>query len=304
MIYTLGETVYDIIFKNGQPVAAKAGGSMLNATVSLGRMQTNVSFISEYSTDNIGTEIDNFLKQNNIITSNVYRYSTGKTSVAIAFLNDKNDAQYSFYKQLPQNRLNITFPPINANDIVLFGSYFAISTEIRHIIYPFLQHAKKQGALLVYDPNFRKAHLHELPEMLPLIEENMQLASIVKGSDEDFEMIYGVCNIDEAYNKTKNFCNTLVYTCNSEGVYIKNPAINKKYDVKTLKPISTIGAGDNFNAGLVYALYKLNIYNNKLNNITETTWQTIINSGINFASDVCMSYDNYVSEGFANEFKL
>ena len=36
-IYTIGETVLDIIFKNGQPVASKAGGSMLNTAVSLGR---------------------------------------------------------------------------------------------------------------------------------------------------------------------------------------------------------------------------------------------------------------------------
>ena len=34
-IYTIGETVLDIIFKNEQPVAAKPGGSMLNTSVSL-----------------------------------------------------------------------------------------------------------------------------------------------------------------------------------------------------------------------------------------------------------------------------
>ncbi len=37
-IYGIGETVFDIIFKNGQPQAAKAGGAMLNSTVSLGRI--------------------------------------------------------------------------------------------------------------------------------------------------------------------------------------------------------------------------------------------------------------------------
>ena len=37
-IYAIGETVFDIIFKNGQPQAAKPGGAMLNSAVSLGRM--------------------------------------------------------------------------------------------------------------------------------------------------------------------------------------------------------------------------------------------------------------------------
>jgi len=36
-VYGLGETVLDIIFKNRQPVSAKAGGSVLNALVSLAR---------------------------------------------------------------------------------------------------------------------------------------------------------------------------------------------------------------------------------------------------------------------------
>lgn len=35
-IYAIGETLYDIIFKDGQPQAGKPGGAMLNSTVSLG----------------------------------------------------------------------------------------------------------------------------------------------------------------------------------------------------------------------------------------------------------------------------
>ena len=31
-----------------------------------------------------------------------------------------------------------------------------------------------------------------------MIIENMQMANIVRGSDEDFETIFGVCNADDA----------------------------------------------------------------------------------------------------------
>ena len=60
-IYTIGETVYDIIFKNCQPIAAKAGGSMLNSSVSLGRLGLPVSFISEIGKDQVGGFIFVFL---------------------------------------------------------------------------------------------------------------------------------------------------------------------------------------------------------------------------------------------------
>ena len=37
MIAGIGETVLDILFRNGQPQAAVPGGSVFNAMVSLGR---------------------------------------------------------------------------------------------------------------------------------------------------------------------------------------------------------------------------------------------------------------------------
>ena len=67
-IYGIGETVFDIIFKNEQPQAAKAGGAMLNSAVSLGRIGLPVSFISEYASDNVGRIIDSFLSENGVGT--------------------------------------------------------------------------------------------------------------------------------------------------------------------------------------------------------------------------------------------
>jgi sugar/nucleoside kinase (ribokinase family) len=65
-IFAIGETVLDIIFKNGQPAASNAGGAMLNTAVSLGRLGLPVHFISEYGTDQVGVLIDHFLNCNGI----------------------------------------------------------------------------------------------------------------------------------------------------------------------------------------------------------------------------------------------
>lgn len=76
-IFGIGETVLDIIFKDGQPQAAKAGGSVLNSVVSMGRMNLPVSFISEYALDDVGNLIDNFLKDNGVDSSYVNRFRDG-----------------------------------------------------------------------------------------------------------------------------------------------------------------------------------------------------------------------------------
>src|SRR5665811_742631 len=106
-IYGIGETVFDIIFKNEQPQVAKAGGAMLNSTVSLGRIGLPVSFISEYANDNVGKIIDNFLQENGVGTDFIDHFKEGKTKLALAFLNEKNDASYTFYQDYPELRLNV-----------------------------------------------------------------------------------------------------------------------------------------------------------------------------------------------------
>jgi len=94
--------VLDIIFKNNQPQAAKAGGAMLNSCVSLGRIGLPVFFISEYAGDNVGKIIDSFLIDNGVGTTYVDHFKEGKTKLALAFLNERNDASYTFYQDYPE----------------------------------------------------------------------------------------------------------------------------------------------------------------------------------------------------------
>ena len=302
-IYGIGETVLDIIFKNNQPQAAKAGGSVLNSVVSVGRMDLPVSFISEYGQDDVGTLIDNFLKNNGVNTSFVHRFHDGSTSLALAFLDEKNDAHYTFYKDFPSKRLDITFPVIEKDDIVQCGSFYAIWPEIREKFKKFIRIADENGALVLYDPNFRKTHVSELVILKPLVIENMKMTSLLRGSDEDFKNIFGANTVDEAWEVTKEFCRCLVYTVNVEGVYVRTKSFSGKFPVQTITPVSTIGAGDNFNAGMITAIYRNNYKREQLETLGEKEWSKIISTAVDFATHVCLSYENYISEDFAKELK-
>lgn len=303
-IYGLGETVLDIIFKGGQPQAAKAGGSVLNSVVSMGRMGMPVSFISEYGVDDVGELIDNFLNENGVNTSSVHRFEDGSTSLALAFLDEKNDAHYTFYKDFPGKRLDIEFPVLQKEDIVQYGSFYAIWPEIRNKIKNFIQNAHDNDALVVYDPNFRRSHLSELGSLKPLIIENMRMSSLIRGSDEDFRNIFRVNSSDEAWDVVRNYCSCLVYTANTDGVYVRTNSFSGKFPVKTIVPVSTIGAGDNFNAGMITSIYRNNISKSQLGLIGQKEWNNIIATAVDFATHVCLSYENYISEEFAEEINL
>ena len=255
-IYTIGETVYDIIFKNDQPVSAKAGGAMLNTSVSLGRLGLPVSFISEIGKDQAGINIMDFLNENKVHTRYVDQFSDGKTAIALAFLDEQENAGYSFYKLYPPERLNIDLPEPDEGDFVLFGSFFAITSEVRTRLISFIKGASQNISLIIYDPNFRRPHLKDLPVVKDLILENIGLSSIVRGSDEDFELIFDCTNAEQAFKiLTDEGCKFLVYTRSNRSVEFLSDKIAFSMEVPEIKPVSTIGAGDSFNAGLIYFLF-------------------------------------------------
>ena len=300
-IYAIGETVFDIIFKDNEPVTAKSGGSVLNTCVSLGRLNLPVHLITEYANDPVGEIIDGFLNKNGVSTDFVQRFGDGKSALALAFLDENNDADYSFYKLYGKQRLNVPMPDFKPDDILLFGSFFAITKEVRYNLLRIVQQAKKDGALVMYDPNFRNAHSEAMDELRPMIIENIALADIIRGSNEDFQAIFDKNTPDETYQLIAGKCPNLIYTANTEGVYLRTDQTKKQYRTEQIEPVSTIGAGDNFNAGILFSLIKNNITREKLAGMSETVWDKTIKTGIAFATHVCLQMDNYISKEFADK---
>ena len=296
----IGETILDILFKNNQPTVAVPGGSVFNGLVSLGRAGANVTFISEVGGDHVGEIILNFMKDNGISTDNVMVYPDRKSPVSLAFLNEKNDAEYSFYKDYPSLRLDVDMPEVTSDDIVMFGSFYAITPQLRDKVKELLDKARKVGAIIYYDVNFRSTHAHEAIKLMPTILENFEYADIVRGSTEDFGNMFGITDADKVYqHKVGFYCPSFICTNGGEGLCLRTKTVKKNYPVEPLKTVSTIGAGDNFNAGLVFGLLKNRIRKADLDELTEADWDKIVASGMSFSREVCASLDNYISKEFA-----
>ena len=296
----IGETILDIVFKNNQPTKAVPGGSVFNGLISLGRAGMNTTFISEVGNDRVGETILNFMKENGINADHVCVYPESKSPISLAFLNEKNDAEYLFYKDYPNLRLDVELPEVCSDDIVMFGSFYAISPQLRDKIKELLDKARSVGAIIYYDVNFRSTHKNDAIKLLPTILENFEYADIVRGSGEDFDNMFGLTDADKVYkNKVKFYCYHFICTNGGENLCLRTRTLTKDYQPVSMQTISTIGAGDNFNAGLVYGLLKNRIRRADLDELTESDWDKIIASGMAFSREVCASLDNYISKEFA-----
>ena len=303
-IIGIGETIYDIIFENGQPSAAVPGGSVFNGMVSLARVGADVSFISETGNDRVGNTILQFMADNGMCTDYVNVFPDGKSPVSLAFLNDKNDAEYLFYKDYPKQRLDVLFPRIEEDDIVVIGSYYALNPVLRDKIVELLEMAREKKAIVYYDPNFRSSHKDEAMKLAPTIIENLEYADIVRGSNEDFFYMYGMEDVDKIYkDKIKFYCPNFICTAGSKEVALYTANATKHYTIAPIKTVSTIGAGDNFNAGIIYGLLKYDIRHRDLNQLDEKWWDKIIAYGIEFSAEACKSFNNSVSPQFAQQIR-
>lgn len=302
-IIGIGETILDIIFKNEQPTAAVPGGSVFNGIISLGRLGQNVTMITETGNDKVGGIIKSFMKDNGVDDSCVCVYADGRTAVSLAYLNERNDAEYCFYKDYPKARLDVEWPEIHKDDIVMMGSYFVLNPILRDKVKDFLTYARSREALIYYDINFRSTHAAEAFKLNDTILENFDFADVVRGSTEDFQNMFGISDIREAYEtKVLPHCSRMLCTDADGDIKLMSPTINKSYKVKKIQTVSTIGAGDNFNAGVVFGLMKNGVSRADLENLPETTWDSIVQNGQDLAAQVCQSFNNSISKEFATDY--
>ncbi len=299
----IGETILDIIFKNEQPTAAVPGGSVFNGIISLGRLGADVTMITETGNDRVGQTIKHFMTDNGVNTDHVCMYQDGRTAISLAYLNERNDAEYTFYKDYPKARLDVEWPAIQPDDIVIMGSYFVLNPVLRTKVKQFLDYARNQQAFIYYDINFRSSHANEASELRPTIYENFGYADIVRGSTEDFQNMFGISDPAQAYNEqVAARCPQMLCTDAEGDIRLFTPTLCHDYKVKKIQTTSTIGAGDNFNAGLVFGLLQADIHRSQLSTLSSEQWQGTINHGIALATEVCQSFNNSISKDFAQRY--
>ena len=155
-----------------------------------------------------------------------------------------------------------------------------------------LHAAREAGAWLYYDVNFRKNHIADLPDVMGNIEENMQLADVVRGSVEDFGHLYGLQNGDGVYERVSRFCSTLILTDGAGPIRVYTPEGCETFAVQPVETVSTVGAGDNFNAGYIYAMMQ-GAQNQSARIEVAQRW----------SQDVCRQMGNNISDHLAEYYK-
>ncbi|MCF0160869.1 MAG: carbohydrate kinase, partial [Bacteroidaceae bacterium] len=86
------------------------------------------------------------------------------------------------------------------------------------------------------------------------------------------------------------------YTDGAKDIRIHTPEFHLTFPVEQIPTVSTVGAGDSFNAGFVYGLIREQIGKEKLSKLQSEDWARLVEYGQRFSREVCQSMENYISK--------
>jgi fructokinase len=295
-IIAFGETLLDIVHNGKAVLGAFPGGSILNTAVSIARCGLPVKLLTEISEDGPGKLIKGFIAENGIDFGYACEYETGKTAIAFAMLDEAGVANYTFYKDYPNNRFSVGLPEMDVDSLFVYGSFSALDGALVHVMHSLINSARDSGSILYYDPNLRKNSFSHFNDPMSLMRFNLFSAHIIRGSDEDFRYIFNTDDIGTIWEMIQpSVCRLLIVTRGSSNLHVLCKGRFSTVHVPELDVVSTIGAGDAFNAGVIAALSKMGLRRNDLNNLSETQLLFILGNGISFATEVCGSHSNYIA---------
>ena len=257
-VVVIGESLFDIVVRDGVEIGATPGGSPMNVAVGLARLGHDVHLATQFGDDAYGSAIAGYLAKEALVYTNEV---TDQTSRATATLTDNGAADYDFDITWD---LQLQTPGICAAletaGLVHTGSLGAHhqpgSTQV------FREVAARSGSAVVsYDPNCRPSILPDRARFRKEVEEFIRISDVVKASEEDLAWLYPDAELADVMAAwVKGGPGLVVVTCGGKpALAARTPKEIREVATVPVGVEDTIGAGDSFMAALLSGLVKAGV---------------------------------------------
>ncbi len=262
MLIACGDALIDFLptrTADGRGAALPAvGGSCLNVAIGLARLGAPTAFVGGVSTDLFGRMIADHAVASNVDLSLVTRSDDQTT---LAFVRTvAGDSQYAFYDAGTATR-NWTYRrgsiPFNKVEAVHVGSTTLVNDHGAAETAALIEDARSSSTIS-FDPNCRPNLVKDRLAYRARMSEFAERADLIKMSDVDFAYLFG----KEPYELRANVllgqgASLVVITRGEIGAVAWHAKAGQiEVSAPSVEVADTIGAGDSFQAALLFALYK------------------------------------------------
>ena len=283
-VAVLGEALIDFIVGDDGAYRPHLGGSPYNVAIGLARQGVAVSYLSPFSDDTFGDQLRDSLIHEGVAVPQARR-SRWPTSLALVTIDEAGLPTYRLYREGIADK-DASFEEIVTSmpdDLQVFhtGSLAITPSQLPKVRKLFeLMHAR--GVIVSVDINIRLRASLDTKAYLDGVRSLMELADIVKASDEDIEAL----QLDPDPRRSAELAfaamksGMLVFTEGRGGAVLINAhgSIEKSaYPIAHIE--DTVGAGDTFHSAFLAALLRTGQLNKSLIEIS----QDLLGDAVDFA---------------------
>lgn len=240
---------------------ANPGGAPANLAVAASRLGAKTAFIGKVGVDSFGKFLRDCLTENGVDVTGMVTDPVQHTTLAVVAVDADGERTFSFYRD-PSADVNLSAEDISPEQlkstrILHFGSVSLTAEPARSATLHAARSARKMGALISYDPNYRANLWPDRQTAVARMLEPLELVDILKVSDEELPLLTGTDNLESGTAALAEKGISLIFvTCGPNGAFYRFKGRTGHVDGVPCKVGDTNGAGDTFFGAALSQLVK------------------------------------------------
>ena len=257
-VWVLGDAVVDLLPESDGRLLPCPGGAPANVAVGIARLGGTSGFIGRVGDDPFGALMQRTLLTEGVDITYLKQDEWHRTSTVLVDLNDQGERSFTFMVRPSADLfLETTDLPCWRHGEWLHLCSIALSAEpSRTSAFTAMTAIRHAGGFVSFDPNIREDLWQDEHLLRLCLRQALQLADVVKLSEEDWRLISGktqndrdICALAKEYEIAM-----LLVTKGAEGVVVCYRGQVHHFAGMSVNCVDSTGAGDAFVAGLLTGL--------------------------------------------------
>lgn len=290
-ITTIGELLIDLtqVGQNAQKIpimAANPGGAPANVAVAASRLGANTAFIGKVGNDGFGSFLRQVLRDNRV-SDQFLQFDEGITTMAVVTVADDGERSFRFVRGADRMLTAEDVPQqaVEQTKCFHFGSVSLTAEPAGTATLDAVNRAKRAGAVISYDPNYREALWHSAEEAKEWMQKPLEMVDILKISEEELPLLTGTTDLKQgAEILSRKGISLILITLGGEGAFCHY--FGEQFHIPGVRTeiADTNGAGDTFLGAVLSQLCKREHF---LKNLSVKEVEEIVSFANRAASITC-----------------